>query len=211
MACFNMLIPYVTGGLPGDQAAALRLNVKSPLVYSNVLVRNWKPWAELGVHEIYGVASHHSRVKLDYPVAMGGYRNPTRPEEPMLLHLVHVPTSPGIDEPRSALRASRSLMLRTAFADYEAAIRKDLSRMLTPGGFDPQRDILAITVNRWSHGYAWGLNTLVDSAGEAEAAMKLARRPVGNVTIANSDSGWSAYAHAAIDQAHRAVSELRGA
>lgn len=208
MACFNSMIPYVTDDLPDGQAAALALNVKSPLVYSKVLVRDWKPWVELGVHEIYGVASHHSRVKLDYPVAMGGYRNPVRPEEPMVLHLVHVPTVPGIDEPRSALRASRGLLLRATFADHEAAIRRDLSRMLGPGGFDAERDILAITVNRWSHGYAWGLNTLVDDEGTARAAMKLARRKVGNVVIANSDAGWSAYAHSAIDEAHRAVGEL---
>jgi spermidine dehydrogenase len=211
MACFNMLIPYVLGGLQDEQAAALKLNVKSPLVYSNVLVRNWQPWVKLGVHEIYGVASHHSRVKLDYPVAMGSYRNPVRPDEPMVLHLVHVPTVPGIDEPRSALRASRGLLMRATFADHESAIRRDLSRMLGPGGFDDTKDILGITVNRWSHGYSWGGSTLVDDEDEDEAgtAMKRARSPVGNVTIANSDSGWAAYAHVAIDEAHRAVGELK--
>ena len=142
MACFNMLIPYVLDGLEDEQTAALRLNVKSPLVYSKVLVRNWRPWIELGVHEIYGVSSHHSRVKLDYPVAMGGYRNPVEPDEPMVLHMVHVPTVPGIDEPRAALRASRRLLLQATFADHEAAIRRDLSRMLGPGGFDDRKDIL---------------------------------------------------------------------
>lgn len=35
-----------------------------------------------------------------------------------------------------------------------------------------------------------------------------ARQPIGRITIANSDSDWSAYAHAAIDQAWRAVNEL---
>jgi spermidine dehydrogenase len=100
-------------------------------------------------------------------------------------------------------------MLQVSFADHEAAIRRDLSRMLGPGGFDDERDILAITVNRWSHGYSWGLNTLVDDPDEARTAMRRARRAVGNVTIANSDAGWSAYAHAAIDEAHRAVAELR--
>jgi spermidine dehydrogenase len=208
LACFNSMIPHVLGGLPDAQAAALRLNVKSPLVYSKVLVRDWKPWVDLGVHEIYGVASHHSRVKLDYPVAIGTYRNPTRPAEPMVLHLVHVPTVPGNDEPRSALRAARGQLLDEPFEAYETAIRRDLARMLGPGGFDDERDILAITVNRWSHGYAWGMNSLVDDEATASAAMALARRPVGRVTIANSDAGWSAYAHAAIDQAHRAVGEL---
>jgi spermidine dehydrogenase len=208
MACFNSLIPYVLAGLPDAQASALRRNVKSPLVYTKVLVSNWRPWVQLGVHEIYGVASHHSRVKLDYPVTMGGYHHPERADEPMVLHLVHVPTVPGIDEPRAALRASRALLLQKTFADYEDAVRRDLSRMLGPGGFDDRRDILAITVNRWSHGYAWGGNSLLDGDEDDADTMRRARRPVGRVTIANSDAGWSAYAHAAVDQAHRAVGEL---
>jgi spermidine dehydrogenase len=80
--------------------------------------------------------------------------------------------------------------------------------MLGPGGFDAERDVLAITVNRWSHGYSWGANTLVDEWAEHERVIETARRPQGRVTIANSDSGWSAYAHVAIEEAKRAVGEL---
>jgi spermidine dehydrogenase len=208
MACFNMLIPYVQGGLPAAQAAALRQNVKMPLVYSNVLVRDWRAWHRLGVHEIYGVSSFHSRVKLDYPVSMGGYVCARDPAEPIVLHLVHVPSVSGVDDPRAALRAARRLLLERRFEDYESAIRTDLSRMLGPGGFDAERDVLAITVNRWSHGYSWGPNTLVDDWAEHERVIETARRPQGRVTIANSDSGWSAYAHVAIEEAKRAVGEL---
>ena len=127
-----------------------------PLVYSNVLVRDWRAWHRLRVHEIYGVSSFHSRVKLDYPVSMGGYSCARDPTEPIVLHLVHVPSVSGIDDPRAALRAARRLLLERRFEDYESAIRTDLSRMLGPGGFDAGRDVLAITVNRWSHGYSWG-------------------------------------------------------
>jgi spermidine dehydrogenase len=211
LACFNMLVPYALGGLPDAQAAALRQNVKLPLVYSNVLVRDWRAWQRLGVHEIYGVSSFHSRVKLDYPVSMGDYRCARDPAEPIVIHMVHVPSVPGVDDPRIAARAARRLLLGRRFEDYESAIRTDLTRMLGPGGFDPARDILAITVNRWSHGYSWGANTLVDDWDEHEGVIETARRPVGRVTIANSDSGWSAYAHVAIDEAKRAVSELPGA
>ena len=48
----------------------------------------------------------------------------------------------------------------------------------------------------------------VDLEAESEALMELARSKVGNVAIANSDAAWDAYAHAAIDQAVRAVREL---
>jgi spermidine dehydrogenase len=211
LACFNMLMPYVLDGLPAAQVAALKRNVKLPLVYSNVLGRDWRPWQRLGVHEIYGVASFHSRVKLDYPVSMGGYRCPRDPGEPMVLHLVHVPVVPGLDDPRAEARAARHVLLARPFSEYEAAIRTDLSRMLGPGGFDAGRDVLAITVNRWSHGYSWGTNTLVDDWDRHHAAVATARRPFGRVTIANSDSGWSAYAHVAIDEARRAVAELPAA
>jgi spermidine dehydrogenase len=87
-------------------------------------------------------------------------------------------------------------------------IRDQLQGMFGEAGFDHQRDIMAITVNRWSHGYAWGVNTLVDDYDAAEASMVRARSKVGRVTIANADAGWQAYAHTAIDEAHRAVGEF---
>ena len=93
------------------------------------------------------------------------------------------------------------------FADFEARIREDLDRMLGPGGFSSARDIAAITVNRWAHGYSYGENSLFDHDAVDEIKDK-ARAPHGRVAIANSDAGWSAYAHSAIDQARRAVDEV---
>ena len=206
LACFNMVIPYIMPELPEDQREALAQNVKTPLVYTNVLVQDWKPWVKLGVHEISAPMSFHSRLKLDYPVSLGGYRHPRDPSEPMCLHLVHVPNDPGSDS-RSQFRAGRAQLLAMTFEDIEARIRDELDRMLGPGGFSSARDIAAITVNRWSHGYAYTPNTLFDG-DDFEATMKAARAPAGRVTIANSDSHWDAYAHIAIDAAARAVVEV---
>jgi spermidine dehydrogenase len=43
-----------------------------------------------------------------------------------------------------------------------------------------------------------------------EETMRRARQRTARVAIANSDAGWDAYAHVAIDQADRAVRELLG-
>ena len=208
LACFNMAIPYMMPELPEEQRHALLRNVKAPLVYTKVLVRDWKAFANLGVHEISGPMSFHSRVKLDYPVSMGGYQHPRDPSEPMGLHLVHVPneSNPGA-EARDQFRIGRMQLLEMTFADFEGRIRDELGRMLGPGGFASGRDIAAITVNRWSHGYSYGSNSLFDSGDEAET-IERARQPAGRVAIANSDADWHAYAHSAIDQAHRAVREV---
>lgn len=208
LACFNMSIPYLLDGMPPEQSTALAANVKAPLIYTNVALRNWHPWVKLGVHEIFGVDTFHSRVKLDYPVAMGGYRCAFDPSEPILVHMVYVPTVPDAADPRAALRAARKQLFALKIEDYERHIREDLTRMLGPGGFDAERDIAAITVNRWSHGYAYGPNTLMESEAVGQRSMERARARLGNVTIAGSDAGWDPYAHSAFEQAHRAVSEF---
>lgn len=209
LACYNMMIPYLLKDLPAAQAHALSQNVKYPLVYTKVVIRNWQSFQKLGVHEIYAATQPYSRIKLDYPVSMGGYDHPRDPTQPIGLHMVYVPTSPNSGmNARDQARAGRGKLYGQTFEQLEAQLRDQLQRMLGPGGFNHETDILAITVNRWSHGYATFSNSLFDDANDSEAWMKLAKKPVGRVSIANSDAAWSAYAHAAIDEAYRAVGEV---
>jgi spermidine dehydrogenase len=100
-------------------------------------------------------------------------------------------------------------MLEMTFEDYEREVRTVLNGLLGPGGFDAARDILAITVNRWPHGYARDHLDLEDPDWNVEPPPEeVGRQRFGNVAIANSDAGADAYTHAAIDQAWRAVKEL---
>ena len=120
-----------------------------------------------------------------------------------------MPTSPNSGRnARDQARAGRGRLYGQTFEVLEAQLRDQLQRMLGPGGFNHQTDLLAITVTRWSHGYAYFSTSLSDDSDESEKLMNLARQPVGKVSIANSDAAWSAYAHAAIDEAYRAVGEV---
>jgi spermidine dehydrogenase len=208
LACFHMMIPHLMPDLPVAQRDALAQNVKTPNVYTNVLVRNWRPWVELKVHDISAPMSFHSRVSLDFPVSLGGYRHPRDPGEAMCLHLVHVAGAPnqGLTA-REQFKRGQAKLLEMPFAEFEARIRDDLDRMLGPGGFVSGRDIAAITVNRWPHGYGYVENSLYD-ADDYGKTVERARQTIGRVAIANSDAGGDAYAHLAIDQAARAVREL---
>ena len=107
-------------------------------------------------------------------------------------------------------RAGRTELLSTTFATFERLIRQQLGAILGPGGFDPARDIRAITVNRWPHGYAYQYNSLWDPfwLEGGETPCQVARRPFGRIAIANADAGAYAYTDCAIDQARRAVDEL---
>jgi spermidine dehydrogenase len=211
LACFHMMIPHIMPELPAPQRAALAKNVKTPIVYTNVLVRNWRAFVNLKVHAVAAPMAFHHLVALDFPVSLGGYRHPRDPAEPMVLHLAHVPGAPnqGLDA-RSQFRIGQGKLLTMTFADFEERIRDELDRMLGPGGFSSARDIAAITVNRWTHGYSYVANSLYDPDDYEETVLAAARQKFGRVAIANTDAGGDAWVHYAIDQAERAVRELLG-
>ncbi len=144
------------------------------------------------MHEVYSPAAPYSRVKLDYPVNLGGYEHPKNPDQPMCLHMVYVPTLPGSGlSAREQSRKGRAMILGMPFEQHEQMIREQLQGMLGGAGFNHEQDILAITVNRWSHGYSYITNTLFDDEEQCDKWIELGRQPVGNITIANSDSDWS--------------------
>jgi spermidine dehydrogenase len=211
LACFHMMIPYLLPELPEAQRTALAKNVKTPICYTNVLVRDWRAFLNLKISSVTAPMGFHHQVSLDFPVDLGGYRHPREPDGPMLLHMVHVPGAPlqGLDA-RRQFRIGQHKLLAMTFADFESRIRDDLDRMLGPGGFASRRDIAAITVNRWSHGYSYVANSLFDPDDYDDRVLKLARQRFGPVAIANTDSGGDAWVHFAIDQADRAVKELLG-
>jgi spermidine dehydrogenase len=211
VATYGSAMPYLCPEIDKGRADLLKSNVKAPLVYTKVVVRNWQSFVRLGTHKISAPTSFHTTVKLDYPVSLGGYKFPRRPSEPMALHLVHVPLEPGKGhDMRTQARIGRSRLLGMSFADFERAIRQDLDRMLGKGGFDAGRDILAITVNRWSHGYSYTPNTLYDDVERMQTQSAQAKARLGNIVFANSDTAWDAYAHAAMEEGVRAVGELLG-
>ncbi len=208
LACWNMMIPYLCPELPAAQKDALHSLVKTPLVYTSVAIRNWHAFMALGVYDVYAPGSYHSSIRLNETVDIGGYLSVRSPDDPILLHMVRTPCKPGLDE-REQHRVGRAELMSTSFEIFERNIRDQLARTLGPGGFDPAADIIAITVNRWPHGYAYEYNPLFDPDwNEREQPHVVGRAPLGRITIANSDSGAGAYTDSAIEQAHRAIEEV---
>ena len=209
MACWNMMIPYLCPELPDGQKEALHYGVKIPLVYTSVAIRNWKAFEKIGVYHIACPGMYHYQMNLDMCVDIGGYQSPKTPDEPVLVRMERTPCLPGLPE-RDQHRAGRGDLLSTSFETFERNIRDQFARVLAAGGFDPARDITAITVNRWPHGYAYEYNYLFDPEWAAgQSPCEIARKRFGRIAIANSDAGAAAYTDQAMDQAWRAVEDLR--
>src|SRR5215469_6156280 len=211
LACWNMVIPYMCPEMPENQKEALRYGVKVPLVYTNVLIRDWRSFKKLGVSSVSCPGCYFDSFSLDFPVSMGGYHFPSDPDDPCLVHVERVPCQPGLPA-RDQQIAGRQELLTTTFVTFERNIRSQLGRVLSPGGFDPASDIQAITVNRWPHGYAYEYNSLFDPDWpDDQQPCVIGRQRFGRISIANSDAEARAYTDAAINQAYRAVGEIVGA
>ena len=209
LACWHVMIPYICEELPDKQKEALHYAQKVPLLYTNVELKNWTSFQKLAVNSVYAPGCYHTGLNLDLPVSIGEYECSKKPDEPIVVHMMKAACKPG-HPAREQHRMGRVQLYSTTFETFERNIRDQLARTLGPGGFDPARDIAAITVNRWPHGYAYEYNSLFDEfwLNGGETPCEVARKQFGRIAIANSDAAAYAYTDAAIDQAYRAVQEL---
>ncbi|KXU39056.1 FAD-dependent oxidoreductase [Ventosimonas gracilis] len=211
LACWNRVIPYLTDELPRPQIDALNDQQKVPLIYGNVLIRNWKAFDKLKIDSFSARGHFWRSVGIDFPVSVGNYRFAQSPNDPVLLHLSKVFAQSGAGNAREQFRLARWQLFNLSFSEMERSIRDLLNRALGAGGFNAARDIEAITFNRWAHGYAYEYMRPWDNYWpDGELPIFRARKPWGRIAIANADSGAYAYAHSALDQGIRAVRDLLG-
>ncbi len=178
-------------------------------MYTHVAIRNWQSFHELGIRQIVAPGSYHTYVALDFPVSMGTYQFPSRPDEPMLLFMRRTPCSPGMDE-KSQHWLGRVDLFNTSFATFERNIRDQLQRMLGDHGFQAARDIEGIVVNRWAHAYE--RNPLFDPVwGEGQEPFYDRAQALWPRLNRKLGCGRARLYRWAIDQAYRAVNELRAA
>jgi spermidine dehydrogenase len=209
LACWHVVIPYICEDLPSKQKEALASAQKVPLLYTNVAIKNWTAFQKVGANAVYAPGMYHTGVNLDLPVSIGGYECAQKPDEPIVVHMMKAACHPGLPA-RQQHVYGRMELYTTTFETMERKIRDQLARTLNGSVFDPARDIAAITVNRWPHGYAYEYNSLFDSfwLEGGETPCEIARKPFGRIAIANADAGAYAYTDEAINQAYRAVSEI---
>lgn len=230
LACMHNVIPHICPEFPDIQKAALQTAVRAPNQMTNVLFRDWTAFQTAGVNRVTSPNCFYGTMGLAPARYLGGLRPSEAPSEPIIVSF-NTGGNSGILSNRAMVeglcgeeapdfgtpwddqfRAVRQGLLRTPFDYFERQIRDHSARILAGTDFDPARDILAITVNRWSHGFATGRNSLFDPAvapGDFPPTV-IARQKFGRIAIANTDAAGSSNMQTAFDQAFRAINDLDG-
>jgi spermidine dehydrogenase len=211
MACYNNIIGHLVPELPQTQKDALAKAVKRPLMVVNVVLKNGQALKNSGVGSAYLPGSYLEHMQLVSGVNVPEYHPEWRAEDACVMQFyaglgLEVPAGTSVAE---TTRLTRIWLLAQSFEDIELEVRTVLNGIYGEAGFSAADDILAITVNRWPHGYARDHVDLEDADWNTEPAPNvIGRQRKGRIAIANSDAGADAYTHVAIDQAWRAVTEL---
>ncbi len=209
MACYNAIIPHICPDVPAGQAKAIRYAPKIPLVIGSIAIRNWRAFADAGLNSIYTPGDvYFKRLFLDFPVSMGDYHYSKGPDEPIVISAWYAPTTRGLPA-KEQYRAGQAKLMQMSYDDFETNIYSHLDGMLSPHGFDAEREIAGITLNRWPHGYAYEFEGIgIPAEYDRNNGPHIGgRAQLGRISIANSDSEAYAYVNGAIDAADRAVNE----
>lgn len=170
-------------------------------LYINVLLNNWRPFLRVGAHKFFLPDGFCTWMQLSDPLRIGNYQPAYHPDYPVILNMYKYMYDPELGY-REQMTTGRMRLMNQSFDSLEREIRQELNRIFGPWGFRDSRDISGIMINRWAHGY-----NFFNHPTQREQTYENARKPLGRISFAGTDSGGEAWLQAGISQAYRAVSE----
>lgn len=205
MAGWGMVAKHIIPELPQEQVQALDQYRYTSAIYINVLLRHWRPMAELGLFDMYLPGGYCAWMNISDPLHVGTYRPEYHPDKPILLNMYKYLYSPGYDAVEQMIMGRLELENKP-FEEFEREIRTELNFMFGPWGFNAADDILAITVNRWGHGYNF-FKGPAPYASEKHPPYLKGRERLGRISFAGADAGGSPWTQLALQQGMRAAKE----
>jgi spermidine dehydrogenase len=152
----------------------------------NVALRNWRFLDKLGISSGRWFEGSGAFFSIRRPMVTGKSTQPYDPEKPIVM-TIHVPyTFPGHSIKEQGV-IGRNLMLGKSYGDYEAELIGQMTKMFAGAGFNAERDVAGIVLNRWGHAYISpqpGFHFGID--GE-EAPKEIVRQGFGRIQFGHSE------------------------
>jgi spermidine dehydrogenase len=206
MAGGNWTTKHIVADLPESHHQAYAQFYRSPCMMVNVAVRNWRFLYDLGMSGCRWFEGIGNYIEVRKLALTGSEPATITPDSPIVLTVKVLYSYPGMSTEEQGIRG-RNEMLKTSFRDYETRIRDQFSQMFP--GFDANRDLAGIILNRWGHaylspqpGFFFGRN------GKPAARQTLREAPFGRIAFANSDLAGAMDHRFSILEAKRAVGQL---
>ncbi|MGA8594223.1 MAG: NAD(P)-binding protein [Bryobacteraceae bacterium] len=208
MAGGSWTTKHIVRDLPAPCREAYAQFHRSPCLMANVAVRNWRFIDRLGLTECQWFEGIGNSITVRKVATFGLDPTVINPDMPAVLTLKILFSKPGLSLEEQTIRG-REELLTTPFRAYEAAIRDQFTTMFAHVGFDADRDIAGIILNRWGHAYLSPQpGFFFGTAGKPGPGEVLRHNPYGRVAFANSDLSGIMDHRMSILEARRAVEQI---
>lgn len=206
MASGGWINKHTLVDMPPDLRAAYEQFSYAPALIVNVALRQWKFLYDLGItacrwFDVDDGIGYCCNIRQNMVTA--GYSPVLHPDRPAVLSFYMGLPIPGL--PAAVQGAtSRARFLATPYTDFELRIRRQMLALFAGHGFDPERDIVAIVLNRWGHarlieppGFHYGV-------GGRPSPLERVREGYGRVTIGHSELNGAQHWGSALEYGKRA-------
>jgi spermidine dehydrogenase len=208
MAGGSWTTKHIVRDLPETHRKAYAQFYRSPCMMANVAVKNWRFLYKMGMTGCRWFEGIGNYTEVRKMALVGREDSTITPDSPIVLNLKILYSYPGLSTEEQGNRG-RMEMLGTSFKEYEGRIREQFTDMFGGSGFDAQRDIAGIILNRWGHaylspqpGFFFGRN------GERSPRETLREAPFGRIAFANTDLAGAMDHRFSILEGKRAVGQL---
>ena len=199
---------HIVEDLPEVHRGAYAQFYRAPCLMANVALRNWRFLYKLGITECQWFEGLGNYFALRKMATFGAVSPTVSPDSPVVITLKVLFSSPGLPIGEQVTRG-RLELLSTPFRDYERRIREQFTMMFAASGFDANRDVAGIILNRWGHaylspqpGFFFGKN------GNPGPGDVLRNTPFARIAFANSDLAGIMDHRTSILEAQRAAGQV---
>ena len=212
MAGQQHLNKRVVADLPRRHRKAMDQFIHAPMMMVNVALRNWKFMDKLGVASVrwFGDEMGWFTTLRRQMILDGKEPMPMEPDKPTVLTMYNSFCNLGEPIEQQAVNG-RMRMFGMSYADIENNVRKQFTEMFAPGGFDADRDIAGIIVNRQGHAYVATPPGFFFGKNGKPAPSDVIRNPHGRIAFAHAEllgmQMWEGAVHEGERAGHQ-VSEL---
>ncbi len=190
----------VVTDLPSGHKRAMEQFMHAPMMVINVALRNWKFMDKLGVASVrwFGDDLGWFTTLRRQMILDGEEPMPLDPAKPTVLTMYNSFCIPGMPVEQQTV-AARMKMFAMSYAAVEKGIRDQFTKMFGDAGFDADRDIAGITLNRQGHAYVVTPPGFFFGKNGEPAPSDVIREPHGRITFAHSEllgyQMWEGAAH----------------
>ena len=180
-----------------------------PILTVNVAVRNWRFLDKLGISSGRIFEGFGDFFSIRRPMITGKHTQPYHPDKPIAITFYVPFHKPGYSVKEQG-QLGRLELLNKSYAEYEQIIVEQMTSMFASSGFDANRDIAGIILNRWGHAYISPQPGFHFGKNGIDAPREIVRKGFGRIHFGHSElSGYMSHTRALNEGARAAIDAMK--